>query len=66
MFVLKDDSGQIPKDETKKPSQTSPDEIINIPTIQIDTPVDYSSNQPLPTDLLESIKNRLPTLDQVK
>jgi hypothetical protein len=42
------------------------DEVTNIPTIQIDTPVDYSSNQPLPTELLDSIKNRLPNLDQVK
>ena len=37
----------------------------NIPTIQIDTPVDYSSNQPLPSELLDSIKTRLPTLEQV-
>lgn len=37
----------------------------NIPTIQIDTPVDYSSNQPLPSELLDSIKSRLPTLNQV-
>ena len=37
----------------------------NIPTIQIDTPVDYSSNQSLPIELLESIKSRLPNLDQV-
>jgi hypothetical protein len=39
--------------------------VINIPTIQIDTPVDYSSNDPLPSELMESIKNRLPSLDQV-
>jgi hypothetical protein len=42
------------------------DEVINIPTIQIDTPVDYSSSQPLPSELMDSIKNRLPTLDQVE
>jgi len=42
------------------------DEVTNIPTIQIDTPVDYSSNQSLPSELLDSIKSRLPTLDQVE
>lgn len=42
------------------------EEVTNIPTIQIDTPVDYSSKQPLPSELLDSIKNRLPTLDQVE
>jgi hypothetical protein len=40
--------------------------VTNIPTIQIDTPIDYSSNQQLPSELLDSIKNRLPTLEQVK
>ncbi|CAF3973374.1 unnamed protein product, partial [Rotaria sp. Silwood1] len=60
-----DESGQPIKDDSKKQSPSGTDEIINIPTIQIDTPVDYSSNQPLPSELLDSIKNRLPTLDQV-
>ncbi|CAF3333375.1 unnamed protein product, partial [Rotaria sp. Silwood2] len=60
-----DESGQPIKDDSKKQSPSGTDEVINIPTIQIDTPVDYSSNQPLPSELLDSIKNRLPTLDQV-
>jgi hypothetical protein len=54
------------KDDSKKATPMGADEVTNIPTIQIDTPVDYSSNQPLPTELLDSIKNRLPNLDQVK
>jgi hypothetical protein len=37
----------------------------NIPIIQIDTPVDYSSNQPLPSELMDSIKTRLPSFEQV-
>lgn len=62
----KDESGQILNNDVKKPASLGSEEVTNIPTIQIDTPVDYSSNQPLPSELLESIKNRLPTLDQVK
>ncbi len=54
------------KDDSKKLTPVASDEVINIPTIQIDTPVDYSSNQPLPSELLDSIKNRLPKFDQVK
>lgn len=53
------------RDEAKKPSPTATDELINIPTIQIDTPVDYSSNESLPTELMQSIKSRLPTFEQV-
>jgi hypothetical protein len=54
------------KDDLKKQTSIGTDEATNIPTIQIDTPVDYSSNQPLPLELMESIKSRLPTLDQVE
>ncbi|CAF1106189.1 unnamed protein product [Rotaria sordida] len=60
-----DESGQPIKDDSKKQSPSGSDEIINIPTIQIDTPIDYSSNQPIPSELMDSIKNRLPVLDQV-
>ncbi len=65
-WYFKDESGQIIKDESKKHTPMGSDEVTNIPTIQIDTPVDYSSNQSLPSELLDSIKSRLPTLDQVK
>lgn len=62
---MKDESGQPIKDDLKKHSPSGAEEVLNVPTIQIDTPVDYSSNQPLPSELMESIKNRLPALDQV-
>jgi hypothetical protein len=64
--IFKDESGQLIKDESKKQTPIIADEVTNIPTIQIDTPIDYSSNQPLPSELMDSIKNRLPTLDQVE
>ncbi|CAF3321831.1 unnamed protein product [Rotaria socialis] len=60
-----DESGQPLKDEQKKQTPLGADDVINIPTIQIDTPVDYSSNQSLPSELMDSIKNRLPSLDLV-
>jgi hypothetical protein len=63
---FKDDSGQLIKDESKKQTSPATDEVTNIPTIQIDTPVDYSSNQPIPSELMDSIKSRLPTLEQVE
>jgi hypothetical protein len=62
---LKDESGQLIKDESKKQTPIGTDDVTNIPTIQIETPVDYSSSQPLPSELMDSIKNRLPTIDQV-
>jgi hypothetical protein len=64
-LYFKDESTQLVKDETKKPSPTGSDEIVNVPTIQIDTPVDYNSNQPLPSSVIDLVKSRLPTLDQV-
>jgi len=63
--ILKDESGQLIKDESKKQTPIIADEVTNIPTIQIDTPVDYSSNQPLPSELMDSIKTRLPSFEQV-
>lgn len=54
------------RDETKKGTPNGIEEIVNIPTIQIDTPVDYSSNQSLPSELMESIKSRLPSATSVR
>jgi len=65
ILYFKDESTQLVKDETKKQSPTGTDEIINVPTIQIDTPADYNSNQPLPSSVIDLVKSRLPTLDQV-
>ena len=64
-WYFKDESTQLGKDDTKKPTVTGSEEMLNIPTIQIDTPANYNSTQPLPPNLMDGIKSRLPTLDQV-
>lgn len=64
-FAVKDEPTQAGKDDSKKQSSAGSEDVLNIPTIQIDTPSNYNSNQPLPTSLMDTIKNRLPTSDEV-
>ncbi len=65
ILYFKDESSPAIKDDSKKQSSTGTDELVNIPTIPIDTPANYNSNQPMPSDVIDTIKNRLPTFDQV-
>ncbi|CAF0941486.1 unnamed protein product [Adineta steineri] len=60
-----DDSTQIMKDDSKKTAAAVAEEALNIPTIQIDTPADYNSNEPIPSNIMDTINSRLPSLNNV-